>query len=452
MVNYFKEDNDDNEILPTFGSRYTNEPIPKYELPTNGMPSKVAYQMIHDELQLDGHPAQNLASFVTTWMEPKAERLIIESLQLNLADEDEYPHVIKIQKRCVNILARLFNGDPEKKPVGTSAVGSSEAIMLAGLAMKWRWRKKNPSGGKPNIIMGENVQVVWEKFARYFEVEPRLIPVEDGRYTVSAEEVVKLCDENTIGVCAILGSTFTGEFEPIEEISKALDKLEWDIPIHVDAASGGFVAPFLYPNLKWDFRIDRVVSINVSGHKYGLVYPGIGWVLWRSEEDLPEELVFHVNYLGGDMPTFTLNFSRPSAFVVAQYYNFLALGHEGYARIMQNLKSIADYIGDEVEKFEDFTLLSDRKSLPLVAWRLSSECPYDAFALSDKLREYGWIVPAYTMPKNAEHLAILRVVVREHLSRDLAENLVLDLHRADQALRVSPPKKRTTEQKSRKVC
>ena len=453
MIHNFEDD--DNEIVPTFGSRYTSNPIPKNELPKGSMPSKIAYQLIHDELGLDGRPAQNLASFVTTWMEPKAERLIEESLRVNLADEDEYPHVLQVQKRCVNILARLFNAASNEKAMGTAAVGSSEAIMLAGLAMKWKWRERGGKG-TPNLIMGENVQVVWEKFARYFDVEPRFIPVEHDRYIISPEKVIELCDENTIGVCAILGSTFTGEFEPVEAIAKALDdhqaKTGQDIPIHVDAASGGFVAPFLYPKLKWDFRVPRVVSINVSGHKYGLVYPGVGWVLWRDESYLPEDLIFRVNYLGGDMPTFTLNFSRPSAFVVAQYYNFLTLGHAGYERIMQNLKSIADYLSGEIELFEEFTTVSDLKSLPLVAWRVSDSCPYDAFALSDKLREYGWIVPAYTMPKNAEDLAILRVVVREHLSRDLAENLVEDLCRASKALKANPPSKKRPLGKSRKVC
>ena len=394
-----------------------------------------AYQLIHDELSLDGKPCQNLASFVTTWMEPEAEKLINESLSLNLADEDEYPHVIQMEERCVNMIAKMLNVQDHHAAIGAGTIGSSEAVMLAGLAMKWNWRKRQETQGlptdRPNLVMGENVQVVWEKFARYFDVEPHFIPIKPGRYVITPEEVIKAVDENTIGVCAILGTTFTGEFEPIEAINDALEKLKSEkgieVPLHVDAASGGFVAPFLYPDLKWDFRLSRVTSINVSGHKYGLVYPGIGWVIWRDQKALPEELIFHVNYLGGDLPTFTLNFSRSSSGVVAQYYNLIRLGHEGYSKIMHNLKSVSDYLADELDQFEEFEIVSNKKSLPLVAWSIKSNSGFDAFDLSDKLREKGWIVPAYTMPPDAQEIAVLRVVVREHFSRDMAENFLEDV-------------------------
>jgi len=392
-------------------------------------------------------------------MEPNAEALIQESAKLNLADEDEYPHVIQMQERCVNMLAHLYHADQGKQSVGTSSVGSSEAVMLAGLAMKWNWRKRQKAAGKPtdkpNLIMGENVQVVWEKFARYFDVEPRYIPVTHERFIINAEEVLKVVDENTIGVVAILGSTFTGEFEPIELINDALvnlhDKSGLYVPLHVDAASGGFVAPFIYPNLKWDFRLKQVVSINVSGHKYGMVYPGVGWVIWRDQAELPEELVFHVNYLGGDMPTFTLNFSRPAAYVVAQYYNFLRLGFEGYKQIISNLKKTADYLAKALEDTGIFTVIGDRKSLPLVAWKVHSDAGFDAFELSARLRGYGWIVPAYTMPKNAEDLAILRVVVREHFSRAMADDLIDDIKRAISDLQQHQSKHKDGA-KSVKVC
>ena len=447
MVRKFKDAAERELTSSVYGSRVMAQPLPKYRLPEESMPAAVTYQLIHDQLSLDMKPDQNLASFVTTWMEPEAERLIHESMRFNLANEEEYPHVVQLEERCVNMLARLFHADPKQTAVGTATIGSSEAVMLGGLAMKWTWRQRRQRAGlpaeSPNIVMGENVQVVWEKFARYFDVEPRFIPVKKGRYITTPEDIVKTVNENTIGVCAILGSTFTGEFEPVEEINEALGQVEaekgWEIPIHVDAASGGFVAPFLYPHLKWDFRLSRVVSINVSGHKYGLVYPGLGWIVWRDHAALPEELIFHVNYLGGDLPTFTLNFSRPASPVVAQYYNFLRLGREGYTRIMKNLKSVADYLADEIAATGVCEVLGSRQALPLVAFTVHEDAGFTVFQLSDKLREHGWFLPAYTMPKDATDVAVMRIVARENLSRDLAESLVGDITRAIAALSAGKP-------------
>lgn len=442
MIKYFKDSAEQEFTTSIYGSRVVAQPLPKYRLPEGSLPSAMAYQLVHDHLNLDMKPDKNLASFVTTWMEPEADRLIQESLRFNLANEDEYPNLISIEERCVNILARMFHADPRLKAIGVATIGSSEAVMLAGLALKWRWRLARQSAGLagewPNFVMGENVQVVWEKFCRYFDVEPRMIPVEPGRYITRAEDVARVVNANTIGVCAILGTTFTGEFDPVAEISAALDKIQaeqgWNIPIHVDAASGGFVAPFLYPQLEWDFRIPRVHSINVSSHKYGLVYPGLGWVLWRDKAALPEDLIFHVNYLGGEMPTFTLNFSRSASPIVAQYYNFLRLGREGYTHIMQNLKSVADYLAEQLIATGICHLLGSRPALPLVAFTLKPDAGFTVFQLSDKLRDYGWFVPAYTMPKNATEITIMRIVIRENLSRDLAESFVADLQRAIAAL------------------
>lgn len=282
---------------------------------------------------------------------------------------------------------------------------------------------------QPNLVLGANVQVVWEKFCRYWDVEPRYLPMEPGRYIVTPEQVVAACDENTIGAVAILGTTFTGEFEPVEEIAAALDTLAAsggpDVPLHVDAASGGFVAPFLHPDLRWDFRVPRVVSVNVSGHKYGLTYPGIGFALWRSPEHLPEDLVFRVNYLGGDMPTFTLNFSRPGNQVVGQYYNFLRLGRDGYTRIMECLRDTAVWLGQQVAAIEGMALVSDGTAIPVLSFALDDPeaAGYTVFDISHELRGYGWQVPAYTMPEGAEDVAVLRVVVREGFSRDLAAML-----------------------------
>jgi glutamate decarboxylase len=430
-----------------YGSRYVEEPVPKYTMPAGAMPPDVAYQIIHDELNLDGNPLLNLASFVTTWMEPQAERLMMETLNKNYIDQDEYPQTTEIQNRCVNMLANLFHAPEEETGIGTGTVGSSEAIHLAGLALKWNWRKRRAAQGKPadkpNLVMGHNVQVCWEKFARYFEVEPRYVPLTNERFVLGVEEAIEMVDENTIAVVGILGSTYTGEFEPIEELNNALTTLNaktgWEVPIHVDAASGGFVAPFTSPDLVWDFRLPLVKSINTSGHKYGLVHPGVGWVIWRTEAELPEDLIFHVNYLGGDQPTFNLNFSRGANQIIAQYYNFLRLGQDGYKRIMVGLQDIAGYLTDQIEATDKFSMLSRRGDLPVVAFSLNDTSRFTVFDLSDRLRERGWIVPAYTMAPNAQDVAVLRVVLREGFTRDMADMLLSDLFRAVAHLEHAPP-------------
>jgi glutamate decarboxylase len=446
---------------PTYGSRYTTEPIPKYEMPEQGIPAKVVYQLIHDELRLDGSAALNLASFVTTWMDEEAQRLMSETFDKNYIDQDEYPQTTEIQNRCVNMLARLFHAPEEEGAMGTGTVGSSEAIHLAGLALKWKWRQRRQAKGKPsdlpNIVMGENVQVCWEKFARYFDVEPRLVPLTHERFVLGVSEAMKQVDENTIAVVGILGSTYNGEYEPIEELNNALvdlnGKTGWEVPIHVDAASGGFVAPFTIPNLKWDFRLPLVKSINVSGHKYGLVYPGVGWVIWRDRAELPEELVFHVNYLGGDQPTFNLNFSKGANQILGQYYNFLRLGQMGYRQIMEALQATAGYLADEIERLGRFTLLSKRGHLPVVTFALKENASFTVFDLSGKLRERGWVVPAYTMAPDAQDIAVLRIVVREGLSRDMADLLINDLQNAVAHFeKHSAPPRSRKKRKTQGVC
>ena len=442
----------DTLLTPTYGARELNTPVPRYQLPDQEMPPRVAASLIQDELILDGNSRLNLATFVTTWMEPEARDLMAETFDKNMIDKDEYPQTAEIESRCVNILARLWNAPEEQDAIGTSTLGSSEAAMLCGMALKWRWRARMKSQGKPadrpNLVMGINVQVCWEKFARYWEIEPRLVAMEGERYHLNAEEAIKYCDENTIGVVAILGSTFDGSYEPIKEIHEALDRLQaekgLDIPIHVDAASGGFVAPFLQPDLEWDFRVPRVVSINASGHKYGLVYPGVGWAIWRTREALPEELIFKVNYLGGQMPTFTLNFSRPGSQIVAQYYNFLRLGREGYTCIQRASQETAMYLSSEIAKMGPFELISDGSELPVFAWKLREVTNFSLFDLSDHLRYHGWQVPAYTMPKNREDLVVMRIVVKEGFSRDMAGFLLSHMHKALQYFEQQPghrPKK-----------
>jgi len=427
---------EEGNLTPVYARNEMEQPVAKFELSDQELEPTTAYNLIRDELMLDGNARLNLATFVTTWMEPEAEKLMAETFDKNMIDKDEYPFTAQIEERCVNIVSRLFNA-PDTG-VGASAIGSSEAVMLAGMALKWRWRDRMKAKGKPtdkpNIVMGNNVQVVWEKFARYWEVEPRYIEMQPDQYTITPDGVLDAVDENTIAVVAILGVTYTGAYEPVEAIHQALTEHNaatgHDIPMHVDAASGGFVAPFLQPDLAWDFRLPLVKSINVSGHKYGLVYPGVGWVVWRSHEDLPEDLVFRVNYLGGDMPTFTLNFSRPGNQIVGQYYNFLRLGRDGYTRIMQTLRETAMHLSSEIENMGPFKLISRGDSIPVFAFALEDASRFTVFDLSDKLREHGWQVPAYTMPPKVDDLAVLRVVVREGFSRDLADMLLADLRKA----------------------
>ena len=413
-------------------------PIPRHRIADGETNPDAAFEIVHDELMLDGNARMNLATFVTTWMEPQAERLIAESLDKNMIDKDEYPQTAEIEARCVEIISRLWHAPEAEAATGCSTTGSSEAAMLGGLAMKRRWQQRRVAEGKstdkPNIVMGINVQVCWEKFANYWDVEMRLLPMDGERYNLSAEGAVSLCDENTIGVVAILGSTYDGSYEPIADICAALDDFQTrtglDIPVHVDGASGGFVAPFIDPDLLWDFRLPRVTSINASGHKYGLVYPGVGWVVWRDADALPEDLIFWVNYLGDSMPTFALNFSRPGAQVVAQYYNFVRLGFSGYATVQGYAREVATRLSSEIESLGPFRLLTRGDELPVFAFTLKDDVTgYSVFDVSDALRERGWLVPAYTFPKNREDLAALRIVVRRGFTHDLADLLLADFKR-----------------------
>ncbi|XP_060186552.1 glutamate decarboxylase isoform X1 [Lycium barbarum] len=427
----------DVSVHSTFASRYVRTSLPRYKMPENSIPKDAAFQIINDELMLDGNPRLNLASFVTTWMEPECDKLMMDSINKNYVDMDEYPVTTELQNRCVNMIAHLFNAPLEdgETAVGVGTVGSSEAIMLAGLAFKRKWQNKMKSQGKPydkpNIVTGANVQVCWEKFARYFEVELKEVKLSDGYYVMDPEKAAEMVDENTICVAAILGSTLNGEFEDVKKLNDLLieknKETGWDTPIHVDAASGGFIAPFLYPELEWDFRLPLVKSINVSGHKYGLVYAGIGWAIWRNKDDLPDELIFHINYLGADQPTFTLNFSKGSSQVIAQYYQLIRLGFEGYKNVMENCQENARVLREGLEKTGRFKIVSKEIGVPLVAFSLKDNSKHDEFEISETLRRFGWIVPAYTMPANAEHITVLRVVIREDFSRTLAERLILDI-------------------------
>jgi glutamate decarboxylase len=406
---------------------------PRERLDDHALPADTALQLVRDELMLDGNARLNLATFVTTWMEPQARELMADCVDKNMIDKDEYPQTAELERRCVNILADLWHAPDPTEIMGCSTTGSSEACMLAGMAFKRRWAKLGRSG-RPNLVMGANVQVCWEKFCEYWEVEPRLVPMEGDRFHLTAEEAVARCDENTIGVVAILGSTFDGSYEPVAEIAAALDDLKertgLDIPVHVDGASGAMIAPFLDEGLVWDFRLPRVASINTSGHKYGLVYPGVGWVVWRDKEALPGELVFNVNYLGGNMPTFALNFSRPGAEVAAQYYTFARLGREGFRAVQQASRDVATYLAGRIEELGPFRLLSRGDELPVFAFTVRDEVTgFDVFDVSRALRERGWLVPAYTFPENRTDLAVLRIVCRNGFTHGLADLLIADLER-----------------------
>ncbi|KAH7175141.1 pyridoxal phosphate-dependent transferase [Fusarium flagelliforme] len=420
-----------------YGSRFVGIDLPRDHMPESEMPRDVAYRMIKDDLSLDNNPMFNLASLVTTYMENEAEKLMAESFSKNFIDYEEYPQSADMQNRCVSMIGNLFHA-PASISVGTSTVGSSEAIMLAVLAMKKRWKKRQLASGKstehPNIVMSSAIQVSWKKATRYFEIEEKLVYCTAERYVLDPNEVVDLCDENTIGICTILGTTYTGEYEDIKAVNDLLVERDIDVPIHVDAASGGFVAPFVIPDLEWDFRCEKVVSINVSGHKYGLVYPGIGWVIWRGPEYLPQELVFNLDYLGAKQSSFTLNFSKSASQVIGQYYQLIRLGKRGYRAIMSNLTRNADYLTEMLEK-QGFVIMSKRSGagLPLVAFRFRTpeeasdeDRYYDEFSLAHQLRSRGWVVPAYTMAPNS-NVKMLRIVVREDFTRMRCDLLIDDI-------------------------
>ncbi len=426
--------------------------MPKFKFPQLERDPRHAYAAVHDELMLDGNARQNLATFCQTWEEPEVHRLMDECIDKNIVDKDEYPQIAEIESRCVHMLADLWNSPAGDNAVGCSTTGSSEAAMLGGMAMKRRWEASRKAQGKPidkpNLITGP-VQVCWHKFTRYWDVEHREIPMDRDRLLMTPEEVLKLCDENTIGVVPTLGVTFTGGYEPVAAVSQALDQLQretgLDIPIHVDGASGGFLAPFCAPELVWDFRLPRVRSINASGHKFGLSPLGVGWVLWREQADLPEELIFWVNYLGGNMRDIALNFSRPGGQVACQYYNFLRLGVEGYRKIHGACYDTAGYLAEKIAKLGLFEVIFNGerdKGIPALCWKIrdGSDPGFNLYDLADRLRVRGWQVPAYSLPANCEDLAIQRILVRHGVSRDLADLLLNDIKAAIDHLDAHAPR------------
>ncbi|GAB11197.1 glutamate decarboxylase [Gordonia araii NBRC 100433] len=411
--------------------------LARWEIADDMLAPETAYQIVHDEAMLDGNARLNLATFVSTFMDKHARDLYAETVDKNIIDKDEYPATAAIEERCWRIIGNLWNNPDIDNAIGTSTIGSSEACMLGGLALKRRWRERRVADGKPvdspNVVLSTAVQVCWEKFCNYFEVEPRWVPVDADHLVMDGHDLENYVDENTIGVVAIMGQTFTGLFEPVKAIAEKLDEIHastgLDLKIHVDAASGGMVAPFCHPDIEWDFRVDRVASINTSGHKYGLVYPGVGWIVWRSVADLPESMVFHCAYLGGNMPTLALNFSRPGAQVLLQYYQLLRLGRAGYTAVQQGALDVAQFLSSQIAALGPFDLVSKGDTIPAFAWKLKDGYTenWTLYDLEERLRLKGWQVPAYPMADNLADMTLQRIVVRFGLSHDLAESLLADI-------------------------
>lgn len=416
--------------------------LPKSHFPSKEHNPRAVFAAIRDELMLDGNSRQNLATFCQTWVEDEVHALMDLCIDKNIEDKDEYPQTAEIEARCARMVADLWHAPSVDGAIGCSTTGSSEAAMLGGLAMKRRWEARRQGEGKPshrpNLVTGP-VQICWHKFCRYWDIEHREIPMQPDQLILSPEAALGYCDENTIGVVPTLGVTFTGQYEPVEALAAALDDLEartgLDIPIHVDAASGGFLAPFCAPDLVWDFRLPRVRSINASGHKFGLAPLGVGWVLWRQAADLPEEMVFWVNYLGGNMRDLTLNFSRPGGQVVCQYYNFLRLGREGYRKVHAACYATAQYLAAEIGRLGPFEILfggDDQTGIPALTWRIreGSEVTFNLYALADRLRVRGWQVPAYGLPAHCQDITVQRILVRHGVSRDLADLLLENIRQS----------------------
>lgn len=423
---------------------YFTEPAPDRKMPEVGVMPRAAYNVIASEMELDGDPNKNLATFVTTWMEPEARLLIADSLHKNYIDHAEYPRTAEISKRCVRMIHDLFNGPEGQDSPGTACAGSSEAVMLGALSMKWNWKNRQTKAGKatdrPNLVYGSDVHVVWDKFCRYFDVEPRNIPIPKGKTVMGPDDFREHIDENTIGVVGVVGTTFTGQCDDVIGIDAMLTELKGkglEVPMHIDGASGGFVFPFSNPDFVWDFRLDSVVSINASGHKFGLVYPGIGWLITRTDAQVPEDLIFYEDYLGEKDATFTLNFSGSSSFVLAQYYQFIRLGHAGYSSAVRAMTKNREALADRLRQMDALTVYDDdNPTLPLLIAKTNDNEPFDSNDLVGELaRRRGWLVPAYQMPPNNENDRIMRMLVKFNQTRELVDALCEDFDASIKYLR-----------------
>lgn len=450
---YSKDDkNNANKKTKIIGdTQEINVEIPTVALSENIIPGRYAYKIIKDELMDEGNARMNLATFCQTSMEPEATQLMAETLEKNAIDKSEYPQTTELENRCIAIIAHLWNhNSKDGNFIGTSTVGSSEACMLGGLVLKFKWQQqiddlvkskkiKDDPTRKPNLVISSAYQICWEKFCVYWGIELRGVPIDENHLSLDPNKVLDYVDENTIGIVGILGLTYTGQYDDIEGLDKVVESYNQKyngtrplLKIHVDAASGGFFAPFVTPNLKWDFRLKNVVSISASGHKYGLVYPGIGWVIWKDGNFIPKELIFEVSYLGGTIPTIAINFSRSASQIIGQYYQFLRFGKKGYTDIQKATQEVGLYISNFLQETGLFTMVNDGKNIPVLCWKMKNqkECNWTLYDLSDELLSHGWQVPAYPLPANLQDVDVQRIVVRQDLSMDLANELVKDIQRS----------------------
>lgn len=425
--------------------------IPKYKLSKLSMPPETAKGLIESLLLDEGNSRMNMATFCQTHMEKAATELMAETLDKNAIDKSEYPQTAELENRCVNILADLWHAPKNSEYLGTSTVGSSEACMLAGMAMKFRWRNQARELGidvdtlkpRPNLVISSAYQVCWEKFCVYWDVELRTVPVTKEDLTLDLDHVLDYVDDHTIGIVGIQGTTYSGDYDNIKELNALVEKYNKEhknlpqLVIHIDGACGGMLTPFTEPELQWDFRLSNVVSISTSGHKYGLTYPGVGWIIWRDKEYLPKELIFEVSYLGGEMPTMAINFSRSASQIVGQYYNFLRLGWEGYKLTHLKTQENARLIGEAIAESGLFEMYNQGKRTPIVCYTLKKDAKYsdgtpvvwNLYDLSDRLQMHGWQVPAYPLPKGAEDVTVQRIVCRADLTYTLTEAFVSDFRK-----------------------
>ena len=443
MTLYGKKDRENREVVdPIFGSYSEDHDLPKYKLDKRAVAPRIAYQVIKDQLLDEGNARLNLATFCQTYMEPEATKLMSESLEKNAIDKSEYPRTAEIENRCVNMIANLWHTQPHDEFMGTSTVGSSEACMLGGMAMKFSWRNRVKKLGldinakMPNLVISSGYQVCWEKFCKYWDIELRTVPMDNTHHSLNMATVMNYVDKYTIGIVGIMGITYTGEYDNIEQLDKLVEsynqQTDYKVYIHVDAASGGLYTPFMEPEVNWDFKLKNVISINTSGHKYGLVYPGIGWILWRDKAFLPEELIFKVSYLGGQMSTMAINFSRSAAQIIGQYYNFVRYGFDGYHEIHKRTHDVATYLAKEIEKTGIFELINDGTHLPIVCYRHKQTPPaeWTLYDLADRLAMKGWQVPAYPLPTNLANIEVQRLVVRADFGMGMAHDYVEDMKQA----------------------
>ena len=434
---------------PIFGSEASDVAMPRTEMNDQPVEPRIAYEMIKEYLSIEGNATQNLTTFCQTYMEPMATKIMAETMEKNAIDKDEYPMTADLENRCVAMIGNLWHANPDEEPMGTSTVGSSEACMLGGLGMLFRWKKLAKDAGidiytsqRPNLVISSGYQVCWEKFCRYWDIEMRLVPLEKDHLSLNMDTVMDYVDDHTIGIAAILGITYTGKFDDVQKLDELVEAYNQEHPklpirIHVDGASGGMFAPFVEPDLVWDFQLKNVWSINCSGHKYGLVYPGIGWVVWRSKEALPEDLIFWVSYLGGEEATMAINFSRSASQIVGQYYVLMRNGFEGFKEIQERTLDVARYLAAELKEMGIFEIYEDASHIPIVCWGLKDDADveWSLYDLSDRLRMSGWLVPAYPMPADMQDTTVQRVVARADFSMQLCIRLVEDMKKEIETLK-----------------